>query len=157
MAKQNNLILLGILVIVLTIPLVFAALPPWEFEEPCLKSGGEWNSENYKCTCPSGTNLWSNGFCYIKDPEESCVEIGGEVINKLTLPEYEGWAGPQWGWFMCQKNGNDITSEAYENAIISESGTEVQECLFTINDYCIKLWMILSIIGGIILLRILKK
>lgn len=150
MIKQNKTNwTIGIVILasaILISPLVLGALPPTYFKEPCIETGGKWNSQNYICTCPEGSNVWGNGYCYIKNPETTCLEMSGEIKHNPPMP------GPQWAWFKCEKNGEDITSQAYENAIKNP-----EECLFKINEFCIKLWMLLVAVGGLLLVYRMSK
>ena len=124
------LIVIGIILMVQGKGMFMGAIAPWEFEDPCIETGGEWDSETHICTCPERTSVWGNGYCYNKNPEIACEELGGTVINRWESEE--PIPGPQWSWFKCEKKGEDITSEAYENTIangqITTSPEEIELC-----------------------------
>jgi len=123
-----------------------------ESEIVCCEIGGTAGMiyelrEKKNCGIGSTMRVVSNSFC--EEQEET-------VCCKITVV-YPG-AEPTYSWEEKSYCSNIINGKPIEGAgrsIVSNSFCEEQEeCLFKINDYCIKLWMVLTLVGVIVLFLI---
>jgi len=175
MTKQDNTIFWIIGIAVIALLLIGPRLGLFSTQVPnpasvyCEKQGGTLEIR----TNPDGQIrpiYYHTGYCIFSDGSEceewafyrgECSPITKEetVCCKITIVYPE--AKPTYTWQKESYCSNIINGKPLfgtSRMIVDGSYCEEQEkCLFTINDYCIKLWMLLIGLGGILLIIILSK